>query len=88
MLKNLIEKSVHIADIHVHQCIEPEQIPIKNIHQKSAEKSHQHAFLLAPHQAHAGRENDQQVRTDGSQSQRLEHRVLQNKTYDDHQKIS
>lgn len=79
--KDMVEFPIGIPGIHVQEGIEADDFPEKNIHQQSAEKTDHKTRFLPSHEAEGGRQDNQQVRHNPTESQCVEYRTLQQKAY-------
>lgn len=53
-IEQLSEESVQIAYDHINQCIKAQNIAIKDIYDKTGEKSYDQALFLSSHEAEGG----------------------------------
>ncbi len=75
-IKDFIEFSVNITNIHINNGIKPDDISKKNVGKQSAEKPEQEPCLLASHKSEGSRQDDHKIRNDTAKCNCLKYRAL------------
>ena len=84
-VKDPVELSIAIADVHINDRMHAKKSSIENIFQQPTEKSYDHAFFPTAHKPEGSCQNDHKIGADRTNSKSLKHRTLQKEAEKNHQ---